>query len=156
MTHHRDHALGHINSASNHLEFTQVKYARFLSSTTITNPPDVSHQEFLQRVVAVFDDLVEVSIMLGDPSSNLDKARRKLTRANIAGSQATINHLKYATNWLATVAEVEVGGNRAELGGAMRDLSQCWEFVDMAIWHVNDGIREEVYNDPAFSEASPP
>ena len=151
MAHHRDHALAHIATASNHLENAQNLLATYVASAGSSGDPHGFHQTFQRNLAGAWDDLVDVAILLGDPAKSLDLARRKLTRPAIAGSPATINHMKYMVNFLSQITESATDGDRMALMDCMRNVSQSWEFVNMATWHINDGIREEIYNDSAFA-----
>ena len=46
-------------------------------------------------------------------------------------------------------------GNEYNLSSIIYNVAKAWFFVDLANWHVQDAIREEIYHDPVFICAGP-
>ncbi len=147
--HHRGHAVVNLESAIAQLGFARRSLDRWEAS--LANPD----ADFFSRVrfnfEAAITDCEEVIVLL-EGGGDLDYIRRRLTKPTVASPEAAVNSLFFAMYELAFTVVGTNGADYDSLHRAIRRFDNGWRDVDMAIWHVTDAIREEIYDDPAFQE----
>lgn len=155
--HHRQHATQFLNQASNALADAQTQLAiyaeEFDSSTASVISPTIIRGWIRAAEIGLANagELIVDSIdILNDPEGGiaaLDITRRLINAPNEQRPYTLLFWYQYSETYLAGVAR---DNSRDVLGYALRNITEAWKFTDLALWHVNDAIREEIYNDPAF------
>ena len=161
MSHHRQHVIEWLDKASNQLTSGQHAFAEFLLKVERpSGMPDSDWELRLQWMREVSSSFVKaqraiVTVMakIGDdtqPVEILDEIRRLVNQPNKEGARSTAYHFFWATRPLAYLGGLEPA---EPLNLALIRGIEAWDYVDRTIWHINDAIREEIYEDPAFGDA---
>lgn len=147
--HHRGHAVVHLENAIVQLVSARLNLGRWENSLANPDPSFFSSTRF--NLEAAIMDCEEAIALLQD-GADLDIIRRRLTKPTISSPEATVNSLFFTLYEVAFTVVGTDGANYDQFHRVIRRLTHGWRNVDMAIWHVQDATREEVYNDPAFQE----
>ncbi len=148
-SHHRGHAVVHLENAIGQLVIARITLDRWENSLANPDPGFFSRTRF--NFEAAITDCEEVIVLLQD-GADLDIIRRRLTKPTISSPEATVNSLFFALYELAFTVVGTDGADYDMLHRTIRRFDNGWRDVDMAIWHVQDATREEIYGDPAFQE----
>lgn len=160
MAHHRQHTIGFLLSLAQEATNLTSGFTSFFSEE-VTRPEDMddatwnsvvnAYKHVQHETVRMINTVAIIIEMLQSPENDLkilDDVRAMLhspqpqTANTLAADIFTINF--YYEVFQTTLSLPASGGDRR---GKIRRM---WESIDAAIWHINDAIREEVYNDPAF------
>ncbi len=145
--HHRDHAIVHLDNACEQLGFVEISLNRWEVSVDGANPGFFTRMRYALR--NALRDCEEVADMLED-GEDLDIIRRRLSQPTESSPTSTVGTLFFALYGIAwTVVDTE-DADYDSFHRLLRRLEHGWRNVDLAIWHVNDAIREEIYDDPDF------
>ena len=150
-SHHRGHAVVHLENALAQLVSTRLSLERWEDS--LANPDPGFFARTRYNFEAAITDCEEVIVLLQD-GVDLDIIRRRLTKPTISSPEATVNSLFFSLYEIAFTPVGSDGSDYDQIHRVLRRLTHGWRNVDMAIWHVIDAIREEVYDDPDFQEQS--
>jgi hypothetical protein len=157
MSHHRGHAVGFLVEASGLLKGAQERWADYMRSADV---PDTEEFHLHRRWTAYYfsqtgQAIVEALVGLrAQEAARLDDVRRILNQPQPDEPRAATREIVRAVTHMAALLALtskEPGKMHDErkLGDTQAHASRCWESLDRAIWHVNDAIREELFNDPA-------
>ncbi len=147
--HHRGHAIVHLENALVQLVSARLSLDRWEDS--LANPDAGTFSRTRYNFEAAITDCEEVIVLLQN-GEDLDIIRRRLTKPTVASPEATVNSLFFALYEIAFTPVGSDGADYDKLHRVLRRLTHGWRNADMAIWHVTDAIREEVYDDPDFQE----
>lgn len=149
--HHRDHVSMHLAdghrflSASINSAYSMKKYEALSDKELKTVNKFILYAEkYLRR-------LESAQVLAATPASDLDELRAKL---NAPGNPAGVfDSVAWGINtvtsiWILLIDYESPNLTRVRL--TIGYLRKANAFVDMASWHVQDAIREEIYGDPAF------
>ncbi len=147
--HHRGHAIIHLDNSCAQLKATRLALTRFEDS--LENPRTGFFSRVRLNLELAIEDCEEVAFLLQD-GEDLDVIRRRLTQPTGANPKSTVRALFFALYEVAFTVVGSDGADYDQFHRAIRRLSHGWSHADLAIWHVTDAIREEIYDDPDFQE----
>ena len=141
--HHRGHAVVHLGNACNQLQQSVISLDRWEDSLLSPNTNTfVIVRSNLARVTGTVCNTAPDMLVSGE---DLDAIRRELTQpSQIERPVSAVIDLFFALYGVDfTVVGTE--GQGADYNNFYRfvaRLNDAWKHLDLAIWHVNDAIRE--------------
>ena len=163
--HHRSHAIDFLLAAADELAIVQQEISRYTNSYEPGDAlfyTDARVHSQLQNIDNALDSIgTQISVALAhlaDPrDASLDLARRSLTQPTTSGEKSAVMQawiVIYTNNVIRN--NTEPGTSKgSNMLGVVGHGSVMWRHLDEAVWHVNDAIREEIYDDPVFICAGP-
>jgi len=155
MSHHRLHAADFIVKASQSAAGGLFQLGEYLKTGDTEGDIGVLIAAAVASIGKCQVFLVEAAVRIH--AGDLDEVRSFLNQPKrkegvISDATSALSRISIATSLLARASRAKAEPSY-ELGHTIQYLSSGWDHIDRAIWHVNDAIREEVYNDPDFAEA---
>ena len=147
--HHRGHAVVHLDNSCAQLRAARLPLNRFEDS--LANPLTGFFSRTHLNLELAIEDCEEVVLLLQD-GEDLDVIRRRLNQPTGTNPKSTVRALFFAIYEVAFTVVGSDGADYDMFHRAIRRLSHGWSHADLALWHVIDAIREEVYLDPDFTE----
>ncbi len=149
--HHRGHAIVHLSNSCNQLEQSVISLDRWEDSLP---SPNLNTFKIARGNLARATEAVCIIVpdMLAN-GEDLDVVRRELTQPNqIERPVSAVIDLFFVLYGIDfTVVDTEgQGADYRNFYRFIARLNDAWKHLDLAIWHVNDAIREEIYEDPDF------
>lgn len=153
-SHHRGHAIGFADSVIFNLNLMEKRLDNYVAICTLT-PAQETSVEVLYRYSGFVKDSLTLTIgILNNQSGDLDDARRRVNRPNQSPPNSVSNLMLGLAHRARMLVTACPEGN-GYLAGVIQRISLAWEAVDLTIWHINDAIREEIYQDPNFVCSGP-
>jgi hypothetical protein len=149
--HHRDHAINILNGSNSTLRLVETQVKQFYASGTYSAEDDKNLRIILRLIVRALDQSSAARTILLDEKGDLDTARRLLSQPKYSGVSfsSTLRGLRVA-NLVGIRPDAPY-----ELNQIMRNLTNIQFSLERAMWHTQDAIREEVYQDPKFEQMEP-
>jgi hypothetical protein len=173
--HHRGHALAYLEQIQYRIDIIKDYSTAFAKSTTKTthewqltvdadgNASGVFignmngiEQRVQQAIETINGNFSPMCYQLGfTPEQDLQCARRLINQPNnhigirsaLQFSTSAMYGISIFTLWSEDCEPQYCGHTLSILTSA---LNTIWSDTQQALWHINDAIREEVYNDPDF------
>ena len=148
--HHRGHAIDRLDQVIrwNNLATGYLTLAENMCEF------DQAQQVVIDRLFHYFSRNIsyseQVIVMLADPMSDLDVARKKLYGPGLHGDKSNVSMSLYSTSQYAGQLQGICDAGSNWIDATIRSVGLSWKWLDQALWHVQDAIREEVYGDPEF------
>lgn len=169
--HHRGHAIGYLEIALGH-ESDDNKNVNHFFNHFIKNIDftDENLEHSLKTVGYLEQSLTEmpkkmneaIFLLQSGTADDLFIVRRLINRARRGGPyqhRALLYHAFKQIFWLDQLAGFIVidppPGNLWAFSYTLNLMTKVWENLDLALWHVNDAIKEDFYEDPAFGFGDP-
>lgn len=149
-SHHRGHAVDHLDHGCKQLRFARANLNNWEAS--LLNPDPNFFSRTRNNLELTITECEEVADLLLDPSENLDVLRRRLNQPTTNPPISASRTIFFALYEVAFTVVGTQGANYDQFHRLNRRMQQGWADIDLAIWHVIDAIREEVYDDPDFQE----
>ena len=146
--HHRGHAVEILNGNDNTLRLVVQQVTDFRAAGSYSAEDDQSMNIIIRFLNYVIDDGEDTRALLLDLEGDLDEARGIVSQPLYSG----ISISSRMRGIRLRVSDL-VGVNPAlnyELNQIMRNLTNVQFGFERVMWHIQDAIREEVYNDPDF------
>ncbi len=159
MSHHRQHAIDFLDTASDKIAQAQISLGVFSSQLDVTNLPvdEPTARTYIRQATLA---LANTGKLLVDAVSKLhdtDPAVLDTVRAFLNNPREQSNYDdRSALYWCHYAILFFMGLIAADpelpINQATRAVNDAWRDIDFALWHINDAIREEVYSDSNFEE----
>ncbi len=146
--HHRGHALSHIFVAEYELLQFKKYNERFESRTVLAPGNDrflnLGDANLMRNIRRQLDEIKDILIWGGD----LDDARRLMNQPWDQKDQQRVGpaSVLYRMYRLTYGQSQLIGRSSADPRNAQKminSLGKAWRSADLALWHINDAIREE-------------
>ena len=158
MSHHRQHAIDFLDVVSDKIAETQIALGVFSSQLDVTNLSinEQTAREFIrQATIALANSgklIVDAVSKLHDPDPAVLEEVRALLNNPREQSSYDDRSLLYWCHYAILFFAGLIGGDPEKpINDALRSINDAWRDTDFALWHINDAIREEVYNDQDFA-----
>jgi hypothetical protein len=152
--HHRGHAVGFLTNSIVQFELAQDHMTAYANSGEVfTSSEQRSIDVFFTYTSRALTSIDNAIALLEDvDNGDLDEVRRILNEPGMGPENPIVSVSVRFSGGLARVRMLLTTHPEAdnELRKTIQRLTLAWAQVDRAIWHTNDAIREEVYNDPLF------
>ncbi len=153
--HHRLQAIDALEIAKIRFLLVPNQIVRF---ETCCDPLTASQLKQAERLFHYVDigvkNLQSAIDILNDPSGDLNVARRFINDPKVPGNnKGSMSGTLYAlqSNMQKLMNMGPYDAERTKIAVSMdAQMRIAWRFRDGGLWHINDAIREEVYNDPDF------
>lgn len=178
--HHRQHALGYLNTIPDRVE-TILLFTRSIASRIIpgTHPQQLTWENneiggiFPGNIEGIGDRVASAmnalegnvdplcyQLGLPDSADTLDCARRLINQPNpwtgvrsaLQFSGSAMYGMFILTLWEEGCDPTGQWCSDADVSIVLTQLNEVWKNLDSALWHINDAIREETYGDLDFAE----
>lgn len=157
--HHRGHALMHLDSAQSKLD----KVTNHLNAMPICANWTADQLVSLGQIHTYLDfadERLEIARAALNDVGNLDAletARRAMQQPVPAPSveSSAVRTALYVETLTARLIPNSCPESTSSLQQIVTQASFVWGFFDFAAWHINDAIREEIYQDPIFICSGP-
>lgn len=154
-SHHRGHAIGFADQVVLHLNQMDKQLAAFVNAGCQFDDANNVDIDVLFRYSGFIKDAIQsAKAVLENPVGDLDVARRILNRPNSDLPYAVVTRLRgmniRARNLVGSCPNADI-----RLRAVFQRITLAWEAADGTIWHINDAIREEIYQDPVFVCSGP-
>ena len=154
--HHRGHAIGHLNEAVIKLNESAWWLSRLYICDEWTSLELLRIDTAISGAVLAIDQSVLAKTALIE--GRLDNARRHINQPDMHGTpKSALKLSRQMVEYGSVVVRVnKCPENLAFARGIAFDrMAKAWHLLDLAAWHINDAIREEIYNDPEFICSGP-
>lgn len=158
--HHRGHVVASLEKVSAGIVAVSTKVAAFNAQTSISHLSQAQQDQVtgsiaivISRCDTIQSDIVDMLVLLNDASLPVDALNdvRDIINSPNTSSASTLREFNtIMLNLQVLIVNYDELEPVTLLGGAMYYLNHAWKDTDFAAWHVNDAIREEIYNDPDF------
>ncbi len=148
--HHRGHAVDHLDHGCKQLRFARTNLNSWEAS--LLNPDANFFARTRNNLELTIKECEEVAELLMDTNEDLDVIRRRLNQPTVNPSFSASRTIFFALYEIAFTIVGTQGADYDQFHRLNRRMQQGWADIDLAIWHVVDAIREEIYNDPDFQE----
>jgi len=157
MSHHRQHAIEFLEESQKRLESARGSLVYYLDGIVLSEEQQTQFESVLRYIDR---GLVQVNKALTEaPCGDLDEIRRFLSQPRMDTGDGVANSALIVTavalntyRKLHGVGDIHPDGNRAvNFDNGMRAIKVAWTNLDLAVWHIVDAIREEIYQDPNFA-----
>lgn len=153
--HHRGHALMHLETAKNHLD-TSILFASIIEANESETD---ANRNFARRYVIYAQKYIkrmdQAKVILEDPNGDLDEARRKITSPGFGTELDAVDWGMGTIEGIAMLMVNEDITNYLPLRKVFDQERRAGQSVNFVNWHIQDAIREEVYQDPVFICSGP-
>lgn len=156
--HHRQHAIEFLDKANTNLKDAQIFFSVFSSEVQLSALSVEEQAKKRGEISTAQVEMIEASAAIAhvlaimkDPNTSvLDEVRGIINspREDLT-NKSVLFRLGRTFFYVSLFIESQPV---AKIPHVVRNLADAWENVDFALWHINDAIREEVYQDPNFSE----
>ena len=149
--HHRQHVLDHLDASCQKLILAQKDLWNWERSQS---DPDFG---LFDRISGHLDNLLidchEIPLLLANPDADLKVIRRRLYQPWGGGGRSSATFywaMLYETGYSITHRSESTRLGFKGLNRFLRSTALAWRTFDMAIWHIENAILEEIYLDPDF------
>lgn len=144
--HHRGHALDLLRRADNSLSIVENYLTKYLSEAEAGDYLVMHSLRY--RIGLVRSKNETIKAILEDPNGDLDAARIMVQQPDYAASTGSIAkfYFGFDASWELVSYWDDTDG---DIVG--RQLAYSGFTYTRIAWHINDAIREEIYNDPVFT-----
>lgn len=157
MSHHRGHTINFMQEAMSELALAQTRFATYLKTA---DTPETTRHQLHRRWSAYYmahtaQAIIETMIELRKDKEQLEVARRILNQPQNDEPRSSVREVQRAAGHMSQLQyiardEPTKHHDALMLASATEHVTLAWVGLDRAIWHINDAIREEVYEDPNF------
>lgn len=150
--HHRGHALYFLQRFDAAMDLALGKYERVKRENPHPlNPLDETQlEEIHQQILHMQDLAVEIDAALRDCDVDLKEVRRMVNQPSnlyLGNPHAQTFRMKLAMYQGGLMVTNQLLDDTGSLGDLQRSLAVAWQNTDLVLWHVNDAIKEEIYQD---------
>lgn len=148
--HHRGHALYFMERFHAQIDLTRNYLTSFEARNEHIMTPEQKNavRDALSRINQSQAQARNVEQNLRDCDTDLVQLRRKVNSPSMSGPLSTPHSvLKQLKNANYAMGKIE---DLAEKAAHERTAAAAWELMDNVLWHINDAIKEEIYEDDAF------
>ncbi|GAG41102.1 unnamed protein product, partial [marine sediment metagenome] len=147
--HHRGHAIAHLDGAINWLD-SSIGLAALYRDNNADTELQVKRANKYVIYATKYRNRMSDALSLLSSGGDLDEVRRLMNAPGIPGKRESalwgVTQIVAIINTMIT----EDAPNLARLKGVLRLQTKSAGLAGYALWHVNDAIREEIYQDPEF------